>query len=262
MTTEPVLPGMFCWFEHASDRPTEARRFWSELLAAEAQDVPLPAGSTMSFLHRGGQTAFAVKPLDAACEVGPHWVGYVSVPDVDACLARACAAGARVLSGPDDSPIGRGAVLQDPQGAVIGVFCAAPGATDGTNPVGHGFICWCELLTPDVAASAAFCTEVLGWTCHERSMAGRTFVVAHAGPRPVATIFPRPADDAHPWTGARWLPYVQVDDVQAIGPAAAAAGARVPCPPMAIPGVGTWRPAVDPSGTEVAFMEWNRGGRI
>jgi predicted enzyme related to lactoylglutathione lyase len=146
-------------------------------------------------------------------------------------------------------------MIEDPHGAAIGLFTAAPGATDGVNPHGHGFMCWCELVTPDPQASAAFLADVLGWTSTEQDMGDFTVTIASAGGHPVASLWKQCADDAHPWKRARWYPYVQVNQMDSAAAQAKALGATLPCDVMPIPGVGRWQPTYDPTGCETALLE-------
>jgi len=145
--------------------------------------------------------------LEAATEEWPP-------DDTDAAHARALSRGARSIAAPHDNGMGRGAIIEDPHGAALGLFTAAPGATDGVNPHGHGFMCWCELVTPDPKASAEFLDHVLGWTSTERDMGAFTVTIASANGHPVASLWKRCDDDAHPWKRARWYPYVQVDAIE------------------------------------------------
>jgi len=146
-------------------------------------------------------------------------------------------------------------MIEDPHGAAIGLFTAAPGATDGVNPHGHGFMCWCELVTPDPKASAAFLAHVLGWTSTEQDMGAFTVTIASANGHPVASLWKQCADDAHPWKRARWYPYVQVNAMEPVAAQAKALGASLPCDIMPIPGVGRWQPTYDPTGCETALLE-------
>jgi predicted enzyme related to lactoylglutathione lyase len=151
--------------------------------------------------------------------------------------------------------MGRGAIIEDPHGAALGLFTAAPGATDGVNPHGHGFMCWSELVTPDPKASAEFLAHVLGWTAAEKDMGDFSVTIASACGHPVASLWKRPADDPHPWKRARWYPYVQVDAIDPAAARARALGAMLPCDIMPIPGVGRWQPTIDPTGCETALLE-------
>ena len=66
---------------------------------------------------------------------------------------------------------GRLAVLQDPQGALLSVW--QPGEHFGAALVNaHGALCWNELLTSDLEASAAFYRALFGWDIAETQGAG------------------------------------------------------------------------------------------
>jgi len=257
--TVPVHHGMFCWFEHHSDAPERAVEYWTALVGGEHAAVPLPCGNTMHLMNAGQHHRWSLRAL-AGCpalliERGPHWLPFVAVDDTDAAHARALELGARSVAAPHDNGMGRGAIIEDPLGAALGLFTAAPGATDGVNPHGHGFMCWCELVTPDPKASAAFLAHVLGWTSNEQDMGAFTVTIASANGHPVASLWQQCADDAHPWKRARWYPYVQVNAIEPAAAQAKALGATLPCDIMPIPGVGRWQPTYDPTGCETALLE-------
>ncbi|MCU0313376.1 MAG: hypothetical protein MUC84_04860, partial [Solirubrobacteraceae bacterium] len=60
-------------------------------------------------------------------EVPAHWMVYVAVEDCDAACAQARELGGTVSVEPHDIPVGRFAVLGDPQGAFFSVIAMAPG---------------------------------------------------------------------------------------------------------------------------------------
>ena len=257
--TVPVHHGMFCWFEHHSDAPERAVGYWTALVGGEHVAVPLPCGGTMHLMNSGAHHRWSLRALSGCAaplvERGPHWLPYVAVDDTDAAHARALERGARSITAPNENEMGRGAVIEDPFGAAIGLFTAAPGATDGVNPHGHGFMCWCELVTPDPKASAAFLSHVLGWTSAEKDMGAFTVTIASANGHPVASLWKRCDDDAHPWKRAGWYPYVQVNGIEPAAARAKSLGATLPCDLMPIPGVGRWQPTFDPTGCETALLE-------
>jgi len=257
--TVPVLHGMFCWHEHYSAAPERAVEFWTALVGGEHAAVPLPCGSTMHLVSAGTHHRWSLRSL-VGCPApqvarGPHWLPFVAVDDTDAAHARALERGARTITAPNENGMGRGAIIEDPHGAALGLFTAAPGATDGVNPHGHGFMCWCELVTPDPKASAEFLAHVLGWTSTEKDMGDFTVTIASAGGHPVASLWKQCGDDVHPWKRARWYPYVQVDAIEVASARARTLGARLPCDLMPIPGVGRWQPTYDPTGCETALLE-------
>ena len=74
--------------------------------------------------HEAGRVHCGAMAIDESWGDAPsHWLVYFLVDDVDATAARAIELGGEVLHGPmDPGPIGRLAVLKDPQGAVFAVI--------------------------------------------------------------------------------------------------------------------------------------------
>jgi uncharacterized glyoxalase superfamily protein PhnB len=107
---------------------------------------------------------------------GPLALGGVSaslhleVPDVDAVVARAVAAGATLEREPADASYGRTGVVRDPAGHRWLVQTpAAPAAA----PAGkHGDVGYQTILVPDVERTKAFLGRVLGWTYRAGSTPG------------------------------------------------------------------------------------------
>jgi predicted enzyme related to lactoylglutathione lyase len=54
--------------------------------------------------------------------VPPHWMVYLAVEDADAAVATTREAGGQVMVEPTEIPVGRLAVMTDPQGAALGVI--------------------------------------------------------------------------------------------------------------------------------------------
>lgn len=54
-------------------------------------------------------------------DVQPHWAVDFWVGDVDATAGKAVELGGKVIEAPNDNPVGRGAVLADPQGAAFSI---------------------------------------------------------------------------------------------------------------------------------------------
>lgn len=86
---------------------------------------------------------------------------HVEVPDIDAAMARAVEAGARLDRPAADNPYGRSAVLRDPFGHRWMVMTSAPApAAEVVRPGDVGYV---SLWVPDVDRAATFYTSVLGW---------------------------------------------------------------------------------------------------
>jgi predicted enzyme related to lactoylglutathione lyase len=55
-----------------------------------------------------------------------HWHVYFGTDDADATAAKAAELGGSVVAPPFDTPVGRMAVLRDPQGAMFSIIKTAP----------------------------------------------------------------------------------------------------------------------------------------
>jgi predicted enzyme related to lactoylglutathione lyase len=74
-------------------------------------------------LHHGDLTAAGVLQMNEKwVGVPPHWMPYFAVADTDASVARALALGGQVPVPPFDTPYGRMAVVNDPQGATFSIM--------------------------------------------------------------------------------------------------------------------------------------------
>ncbi|WP_104042664.1 VOC family protein [Arthrobacter sp. ZGTC412] len=91
------------------------------------------------------------------------WNTYVSVDDADAAVRRLVAAGAKLLSAPEDAGEGgRSAALADPEGAPFRLWQAKRrlGAQVVNQPGAWNFS---DLHTPDPSAGIAFYAKAFGW---------------------------------------------------------------------------------------------------
>ncbi len=90
---------------------------------------------------------------------------YLTVPDVDAVVARAVAAGAELEREPADAPYGRTGVVRDPAGHRWMLQTpVAPDPVAATYEPRHGDVGYQSLYVEDVERTKAFFGQVLGWT--------------------------------------------------------------------------------------------------
>lgn len=115
--------GAFSWSELMTDDPAAAVDFYSKLFGWKTATMDVGTGP-YHVLKIGDVAIGGISGKMPGTENKPStWGCYVTVDDVDT-TARACEQlGGKILMGPMDIPtIGRMAVLQDPQGAVINVI--------------------------------------------------------------------------------------------------------------------------------------------
>jgi predicted enzyme related to lactoylglutathione lyase len=119
-------PGAFSWSELMTTDPAAAAEFYGTLFGWTAKDMgPEMGGYRVVNVGETSVGGIMGMPPDAP-PMPPHWGCYVTVANVEQTLAKATALGAKVLMQPMDVPkVGRMAVLQDPQGAVLSVIAYA-----------------------------------------------------------------------------------------------------------------------------------------
>jgi predicted enzyme related to lactoylglutathione lyase len=116
----PVEEGDVFWLDLFAPDPAKAAAFYAALGGYQV-DVGAVAGRTRTVLSTHGYARAGVSRLPAAAEK-PAWLPYILVADVPATLARARAAGGRVVMEPRAELVGgRIAVIADREGGVIGI---------------------------------------------------------------------------------------------------------------------------------------------
>jgi uncharacterized protein len=115
--------GVFVWDElHTSD-PAAAKSFYGEVFGWTAEDSDMGGMTYTVFKNAAGTQLAGCMQLEEGMQAPPHWLVYIATDDIDATTARAKELGATVYVEPTDIPnMGRFSVLQDPAGAVFGLF--------------------------------------------------------------------------------------------------------------------------------------------
>lgn len=116
-------PGAMAWAEVNTRNSPRERAFYAAVFELEAHRLEAP-GIEYWTLHRGDETVGGVLQMDAHWpeSVPPHWMAYLQVADTDAACARITELGGKVCVPPFDSPYGRIAVVEDPQGALFSLM--------------------------------------------------------------------------------------------------------------------------------------------
>lgn len=103
--------------------PEAAKRFYGELFGWKWEEYHMQ-GMTYTVVKVAGEEMGGIMPIPPeASGTPPNWGTYVTVDDVDATVKKAESMKAKVIVPPRDIPdVGRFAVIQDPQGAVLMVI--------------------------------------------------------------------------------------------------------------------------------------------
>lgn len=120
-------PNSLCWNELMTTDLERAKGFYAKVLGWSYQTMPM-GGFDYSMIKVGERDNGGFMPM-AGPEwegVPPHWMVYFAVADTDAICTKISASGGRVCVPPTDTPVGRFAVVNDPQGAVFSVIQLNP----------------------------------------------------------------------------------------------------------------------------------------
>jgi uncharacterized protein len=247
-------PGRFVWWELYTPDVAKSAAFYSGLFGWTV--APVTVGSIEYTMIKLGDTGIGgMAPLSIVKMAGarPFWMSFVSAADVDASAAAARAGGGRVLVEPVDMPpVGRFAVVLDPQGAGLSLFKASAGDPPEVERPAAGAVCWTELYTTDLAAAQDFYGRVLGWKTAPGKAGMPVFL---RGDRPAASLVAAP-----PGVPPNWLNYVLVMDLDAACAKASALGGTVAHREAAAGGMGRLAVVLDDVGAVIALFEPAAGG--
>ena len=119
LCNEPVS---FSWNECATRDIERASDFYSKLLGWKLESTPMGGTEYRVIKNRGRDNGGLLQMTAEWGEMPPHWMVYFAVADTDATAKKAAELGGEVSVPPTDIPMGRFAVITDPQGAVFTVI--------------------------------------------------------------------------------------------------------------------------------------------
>ena len=134
----------FVWHDFYAADVDAAKRFYGELFGWTFK----PGDHGYQHIAAGGQEIGGILKLDPKHGAPPHWIGYVSVDDLDRAVAAVTKGGGAMYVREEIPNVGAFAVCADAQGAVFSPFHPARAAKPESNawPPPYTF-CWDELMT-------------------------------------------------------------------------------------------------------------------
>lgn len=147
-------PGVPCWVDNLVGEVDAALRFYAELFGWEF-DGPGPGDYFVARVRSRDVAGLGQAPTG----VSAGWNTYVSVASVDDAVR---AADSVLVEPADVLPAGRLAAIQDPAGAIIGLW--EPADREGCQLVNEaGAYAMSALHTPDVDTAARYYRDMFGW---------------------------------------------------------------------------------------------------
>lgn len=245
--SDEPLTGKFVWYDLVTEDLDASKRFYAELFGWTFEEAR----------GRGGRPYVAARDGDTfvagLLEIEPRadgrnqsrWLPYVSVDDVDEAVAASVAGGATVAAGARNVPLGRVAVIIDPEGAVVGLARSGVGDPDDrTTRPGPGRTVWTELLANDPDRAAAFYRSLASYSVREIERRGGEYTILASDGADRAGILKKPS----PEFASTWLTHFGVADPGASAEQVKKLGGTVLLPPSPDFRDGTMAVVTDPAG--------------
>ena len=252
----------FIWYELMTPDPAGAAQFYGAVVGWTIAADRDPAAGDMDYRMIGrsdGSNAGGVLALNADMLAGgarPIWIGYLHVADVDAAVAAITADGGAVQMPAMDIPVGRIAMVTDPQGAPFYIMDPVPpeggGESDVFSVTEPQRVRWNELATSDPDAAIAFYQKHFGWGQEGEMDMGPigAYRFIQRGDVGLGAVMPLMEGIPAPM----WSHYIGVDDIDRAHAAVKAHGGTVTNEPMEIPGGEYAMNGIDPQGAAFGLV--------
>jgi uncharacterized protein len=251
-----VEPGRFVWYDLMTKNVDASKRFYAALLGWRFEDTK--RGDKPYVLARIASDPVAgLVDVSSMPDAGPQWLSFMAVANVDQTVGMVKAGGGKVLVEPREiASIARAAVVTDPQGAPLGLAQLhrdIPGAVDPEHAVPSRFF-WQEYLAADATKALAFYTHLAGYASTiTDTRLGVEYHVLRTATRPRAGLFQLPESSS---VLPSWLPYVLVDDPNAVAAKVPGLGGTIVVPVAQERRNGSLAVIADPGGALMALQKY------
>ncbi len=199
----------------------------------------------------------ALDDEEIASGAKPRWIVQLLVDDIEEVTSRVADFGGSVVEVPAKvGEYGIGAEIADPTGGRVHIWQAFQSGP--TIKHEHGSMQWCELMTPDAEAAAAFYRMLLRVKTNPMEMPDgsiNSIVITEDGPVMGISALGGLSDELIARLGGpTWIVYFNVDDVDGAVERAVQNGGELPDPPWDVPGVGRMAWIYDPQGALTALI--------
>jgi uncharacterized protein len=247
--------GVFCWVDLSTTDAEAAKTFYANLFGWEFEDLDTDMGTIYTMFKIDGYNVAGVSAMSPEMKeqgVPPLWTSYISHTNVDAVAAKASESGGTIMFSPFDvMEEGRMALIQDPIGAMVGVW--QPKNHIGAQLVNRAnTLIWNELQARESDAAQAFYTAVFGWTS---SVDENGYVTHSQNSRRHAGMIPM--DETWGDIPSNWAVYFMVEDVAGTAAKVQELGGALLVPPSPAGDIGHFAVVQDPQGGAFSIIQFN-----
>lgn len=123
MSDQALKLGEFCWAELMTPNTQQAKSFYCDLFDWQAVEHKFDQITYTCFKKGEKDLSVGMIQTPEDKSIPPHWMGYISVENVDSMVKKAAELGAKIkVPATPVSDFGRFAVLEDPTGACFGIW--------------------------------------------------------------------------------------------------------------------------------------------
>ncbi len=235
------LPGKIVLYDLLTEKASRVSEFYAGLFGWEMERTA--TGNLAARLS--GKTVAGINEIEnTAPDVDEStWLVGIEVADLEGALGAVEKLGGKVFDRGEAEGAGRWAIIEDPQGAQLGLIESERELTTATGP---GTFVWAELWTDDTGAAARFYGAVVGYERSAVDRSGADYAVFLAQGQAQAGLVAIGNGQLEPG----WAVYIGVENLAEIIARAVKLGGRVLLEPS--PEVSQGRVAVleDPAGVD------------
>ena len=251
----PATPtGRPCWYELLTTDRLKAIDFYTAIFGWGTHDLSFLDHPYTSWMNGDTPIGGVMEMPDGVpADVPPHWLMYVSTPDLEGFVVKAKELGATILNRIDIAEVGLIAIVGDPAGG--GCFAAYEPAdqTPGHDQEARlGEVSWHELATDDLDVAWSFYSEIFGWSVTSQGDMGPpvgTYLMFGREGVELGGMYKRPPEVPVP----SWLSYVRVQDAHGTAEKIVEHGGKVVQGPLEVPGDDWVAVCQDPQGAHFAI---------
>lgn len=248
-------PGTFCWVDLATNAPEGAKSFYGEIFGWTSEDIETDYEVPYSLLKRDGKRAAALYEMAPEQGAFPYWASYVRVSDVEKSAERAVDLGGRLVMPPVEvMQLGRMAFIQDPTGAVLGLW--EPGTLFGAEIDNtYGARSWSELQTRDTVTAARFYKDLFGWSARtSKTLMDGRYTLFELDGKEIGGMIELDAE----WGSMppNWSIYFGVEDCDETVATTKRLGGSLVMDPLEVENVGRFAFLGDPQGAIFAVIQF------
>jgi len=121
------VPGALTWNELTTRDIEGSKQFYGSVFGWTARDASV-SGLPYVIWEHAGESIAGMQPMlgnEWPDDLPPHWMVYFAVVDCDHSAALVQQLGGRVIQPPTSFPMGRYAVVEDPQGGTFSILASA-----------------------------------------------------------------------------------------------------------------------------------------